>query len=412
MRVTRISISAACALLTAVVIVGCANRSRNPPATQPATAIDLATTQPSYWLSQPAAAQVPANDFEAMWEACKAVARSYLFAIDREDFRAGLITTEPMVSKQWWEFWRPDTGTISDVMENSTATNRRTLRFEVARDEQAGGFVITPKVLVERLAVLERRITSVAQYRQAFTGPAAPARFAVAREDDPIVDLPARYWYPVGRDTRMEEQIAARLRGRIEHGLRARGKTTAGRSLAFDGTVIAPGPGDLVYVDLGAQHGAVPGMIFEAYDARAALPPLEHFGASNPGSKGLLEVVRADQASSACRVLGGEGAVKPAPGDRVFNFVYQRDGQLRFALAGEFTAGRETLTALIREWRGLIDEQVRDGTNYLIMGQVPADERGREAYRAAKQSADGLGVTVIDEARFNVLVRRADPTPK
>jgi hypothetical protein len=403
-------VSVLCAVLIGIAVIGCADARRDPPATQPATAVDPATTQPSYWLSQPAAAQVRASDFEAMWEGCKAVARSYLFAIDREDFRAGLITTEPMISKQWWEFWRPDTGAISDVMENSVATIRRTLRFEVARDEQGGGFVITPKVLVERLAVLERRITSVAQYRQAFAGPAAPSRFAVARDEEPMMDLPPRYWYPVGRDSKMEERVAARLRGRLERGVRVR-QTGAGRSLAFDGTIIAPGPGDLVYVDLGAQHGVVPGMTFEVYDARAALPPLEHFGGSNPGSKGWVEVVRADQASSACRVMGGEGAVKPAPGDRVFNFVYQRQGQLRFALAGEFTGGRETVAGLIRQWRGVVDEGVREGTNYLIMGQAPADARGREAYRAAKEAADGLGVTVIDEARFNVLVRQPTPAP-
>lgn len=404
--------AALAAFSVATAIAGCADHRRAHPATQPATAVALATTQPSYWLSQPAAAQVRADDFDAMWEACKSIARSYLFAIDREDFRAGLITTEPMISRQWWEFWRSDTGTLSDLMQNSTATVRRTLRFEVTRDQQAG-FTITPKVLVERLAVLERRITSVAQYRQAFAGPAAPSRFAVARDEEPTLDLPARYWYPVGRDVKMERQVAARLRGRLERGAGARSKETASaRSLAFDGTIIAPGPNDLVYIDLGAQHGVTPGMTFEVYDARASLPPLEHFAQDNPGSKGWIVVERADQASSACRVLDAATAGKPGTGDRVFNFIYQREGRLRFALAGEFTAGRQTIAALIRRWRATVDDEVARGTNYLIMGQAPPDAQGRRSYRAAKELADELGVPTLDQARFNLLVRHFNPAPQ
>jgi hypothetical protein len=391
--------------VVAVAITGCAGNRGNPPATQPATAIDLATTQPSYWLSQPAAAVVQAKDFDRLWEACKSVARSYLFAIDREDFRAGLITTDPMVSKQMWEIWRSDTGSFSDVMENSTATIRRTLRFEIARDE-AASFTITPKVLIERLAVLERRITSVAQYRTAFAGPAAPARYAVARDVDPTLDLPARYWYPIGRDTKMEQQVAARLRGRLERGPAGRpGDGGGGKKLEFDGAIMSPGPNDLVYIDLGAQHGIVPGMTFEVYDARASLPPLEHFGSDNPGSKGWIEVVRADQSSSAARVIAPDAAAKPGPGDRVFNFIYDRRTPVHFVLAGEFAGGRDTVAGLIRQWRGVVDERVGEGTNYLILGQAPAEDEGKRAYRETKTAAEELGVTIVDEARFNLLVR-------
>jgi hypothetical protein len=407
----------------ACIVAGCIGNPQNPAATQPATEVDLATTQPSYWLSQPAAAQVQAKDFERLWESCKEVARSYLFNLDREDFRAGLITTEPLISKQIWEFWRPDTGTASDAVENSTTAIRRTLRFEIERDEQSGAFTITPKVLVEQLAVLERRITSATQYRTAFAGPIAPSRYSVARDEDAALDLPAKYWYPIGRDTKMEQQVAARLRERLAHAPAqgspgsARGANGAPRPLAFDGDVIAPGPNDLVYIDLGHQHGIVPGMTFEVYDTRASLPPLEHFGLENPGSKGWIIVERADQTSSACRVLlngvpAGAAAAdipnKPAPGDHVFNFIFERDRerQNHFVLAGDFAGGREKVADLIRRWGGAVDDRVREGTSYVVMGQAPADAKAREAYRATKSAADDLGVPVIDEARFNLLVRQ------
>jgi hypothetical protein len=398
--------------LLLLLIAGCIGKPQYPAATQPATEVDLATTQPSYWLSQPAAAQVQASDFDALWESSKSVARSYLFAIDREDFRDGLITTEPMVSKQVWELWRPDTGTLAGAMENSLATIRRTLRFEIDRDEQTGAFTVTPKVLVERLAILERRVTSTLQYRAAVMGTAAPSRYSIARDDTAILDLPPRYWYPIGRDTRMEQQVAARLRDRLKQPRAKFARDPKGAStLAFDAAVSSPGPNDLIYIDLGARDGIVPGMTFEAYDARSPLPPLEHFAEFNPGSKGWIEVIRADQTSSACRVLGEDLSNKPAPGDRVFNFIYERDPQKpnHFVLAGDFTPSRQAIAALIRQWRGVVDDSINNQTTYVVLGQAPADETARQAYRAARQTAQSMNIPIIDEPRFNLLVRQPSP---
>ncbi|HEY7116462.1 MAG TPA: hypothetical protein VH475_07750, partial [Tepidisphaeraceae bacterium] len=147
-----------------LLLLGCITHPQNPAATQPATAIDLATTQPTYWYARPGVAQVRNADFQNLWEACKDTARAYLFALDREDYRSGVISTAPLISKQLVEFWRPDTGTAAAVFANSTAAMRRTIRFEVTR-EPDGTYTATPKVLVERESILERRTTDVSQYR-------------------------------------------------------------------------------------------------------------------------------------------------------------------------------------------------------------------------------------------------------
>ena len=70
--------------------------------------------------------------------------------LDRQDFRAGVITTKPLVSKQFWELWRNDVVTLSDMANSSLATHRRTLRFDIDRKD-AGGYVATPRVVVERV---------------------------------------------------------------------------------------------------------------------------------------------------------------------------------------------------------------------------------------------------------------------
>jgi len=207
----------------------------------------------------------------------------------------------------------------------------------------------------------------------------------------------------------MEQQVAARLRDRLKQPRAGAGRRDrkAASTLAFDGTVMSPGPNDLLYIDLGAKHGIVPGMTFEAYDARSPLPPLEHYTQNNPGSKGWIEVVRADQSSSACRVMGEDLSNKPTPGDRVFNFIYQPDGQPpnHFVLAGDFVSGRENLANLIRQWRGVVDDTIGDQTTYLLLGQAPADEAAREAYRNTWRTADAMNIPVLDELRFNLLVR-------
>lgn len=196
----------------ALCVLGCITGRQNPAATQPATAVDLATTQPSYWLDKPAVAEVRSGDFNNLWDAAKETVRGYQLAIDREDYRAGVITSVPEVSKQVFEVWRADAGTLDEAMANTVGAIRRTIRLEVSRGGD-GTFTLVPKVLVERQSIFERRVTDVSQYRFAFAGPARaqPARTAVTLDPETYQDVPVKYWYPIGRDLEMERQVARRV---------------------------------------------------------------------------------------------------------------------------------------------------------------------------------------------------------
>ena len=197
-------------LLLAALHPGCAPRHPAEVTTDApprATAKDLATTRPSYWVDQPAVATVENFKFQPLWNACEAVARSYLFPLDRQDYRLGLITTKPVISKQILEPWRKDAGTLDQVWQDSLTTMRRTIRFDIERGED-GTYAMTPRVLVERETILERRITSATQYRSVFSGPAVGTR-AVADAD---LDVPPIYWTPVGRDLQMERHLATDVR--------------------------------------------------------------------------------------------------------------------------------------------------------------------------------------------------------
>jgi hypothetical protein len=197
-------------IVVAMLAGGCITSPQNPAATQPSTVLNLATTQPSYWYDQPDAAVVRSGDFEKLWTACEDVARDYLFKISREEYRSGVLTTEPMVSGQWFEPWRRDGRSLDDSQENSIATIRRSIRFEFTRQSD-NTWQMTPKILVERQSIAERRITSAVSYRNILAAPprnAASPGSPGSREADQGILIQRRYWYPIHRDNEFERAVA------------------------------------------------------------------------------------------------------------------------------------------------------------------------------------------------------------
>ncbi len=168
-----------------------------------ATDIDPALGEPEYWLSQPARASVTGPSFDGLWNAADEVSRTLLFKIDRQDRRNGLLTTQPAVSAQWFEPWRRELQTQKDLADSSIATIRRTIRYEFSR--QGDEFVVTPKVLVERLAVAERRVSG-ALSRTYFRRDRSLNAYGTRESDEGII-LADSYWYPIGRDWALEQHL-------------------------------------------------------------------------------------------------------------------------------------------------------------------------------------------------------------
>jgi hypothetical protein len=164
----------------------------------------------AYWLAKPAVASVTSTDFYKLWHACADTLRFDDFDIDRQDYRLGVLTTYPMVSKQLFEVWRSDAGTFSQTMQSTLQTVRRTVVFDVTSSPD-GIYVARPKVLVEQASHQERRITSAAEYNVAFT-PIVPE---ATRTNEQGAVLPTSYWYAIGRDEAMERQLANAVRDRL-----------------------------------------------------------------------------------------------------------------------------------------------------------------------------------------------------
>jgi hypothetical protein len=192
-------------------ILGCSSQSGAPPTVAPQP--DPKTATSDYWLAKPSLASAFANDYDRLWDTCSDVARDRLFDLDRQDYRDGLLTTRAMISGQFFEPWRADCGDAYEVLQSSLQTIRRSIHFEF--NKIPGGYVVTPKVVVERLAQLTVRITSAAQYSHAFTGTPPLAHDAAEEAARAALEDSTQHWYAIGRDFALEDELAKEIQKRI-----------------------------------------------------------------------------------------------------------------------------------------------------------------------------------------------------
>jgi hypothetical protein len=204
-----------CALLLLVLALptGCITGRQNPAATQPATAIDPKTAQTAYWMAKPAIAEVSSGNFDRLWSAAEDSLRDHSLLIDRTDYRQGVLTAQPRSSKLFYEFWRNDVVDPHDLVQSTLGTMRRTVRIDVRKADD-GSFTASPKVVVERYSMLEKRITSVSQYRDVFSLTTRDLRLDAEKEDEDQVA--SEFWYAIGRDSALERSLADSIRRHLK----------------------------------------------------------------------------------------------------------------------------------------------------------------------------------------------------
>ena len=90
------------------------------------------------------------KNFQAVWDAGCEVLSSYRYTVDRRDRRAGLITTKPMASKHFFEWWRRDKVTASGALENSVQPIYREVSVQIRKTDE-GKYDPVVSVTVSRL---------------------------------------------------------------------------------------------------------------------------------------------------------------------------------------------------------------------------------------------------------------------
>ncbi len=190
--------------LAAVAIGGCANY------TTP-TAPERARTEQE-------------RNFESAWFAAHDVLREYDFTLDRQDRRAGILSTLPLTGAHGLELWRKDAVTSSNLAEGTVQTIFRTATVTLSPSESdPNRYVPAVRVNVLRADRGTPQATSSADIMAVFGAAPADARMNTGPRDLDVVGPPDDEerlravnvtppgMVPLGRDANLEARLAAEI---------------------------------------------------------------------------------------------------------------------------------------------------------------------------------------------------------
>jgi hypothetical protein len=175
-----------------------------------ATDINPKRATADFWFAHPAVASVDSRDFHRLWDATARVVRNHRFEIDQSDPRLGVMTTLPLSTQEIWEVWRDDTPHLKDQLRSTLAEYRQIVRFYFQHLPD-GTYRVTPKVVLERHAQRENRVTAAVNYGNVFTPRASESLdYSI---DEPVTS--GDYWYATGRDPALERDLAREIDHRV-----------------------------------------------------------------------------------------------------------------------------------------------------------------------------------------------------
>ncbi len=178
-----------------------------------------------------------------------------------------------------------------------------------------------------------------------------------------------------------------------------------------DGKVLTAIPGDeVVYINLGRQHGLTLGLQFAVYTARTGIP-------EDGRGKAQIEVVSISDSSAECRIVSVAANEMILEADLIANPVYDPDRPLTFVVLGEFDLNRDglpdrdgaaTLESLITNWGGKVSAELTPLTDFVVLGTAPrrpkstgegTDQSGQAAAKDPSQRAWTLYNELLESAK-------------
>lgn len=147
--------------------------------------------------------------YDTIWQQATLLLTNMGFSLDRRDYRLGVLTTQPLMSSQILEFWKPQMVNASDAMENTINSQRRAVRLTISKVEGKPDFYeIAVQVLVERQNNPSETIGGPIYVEgSGFGRDAITLRSDYATPQAPLVGT----WYTLGHDPDMERKILDEL---------------------------------------------------------------------------------------------------------------------------------------------------------------------------------------------------------
>jgi uncharacterized lipoprotein len=150
--------------------------------------------------------------YDNVWQQAMRLLRDTGFALDRQDYRLGVLTTQPLPSAQIMEVWRPQLVNAKDAVENTVNSQRRIVRLTISKVPAKPDFYqIAVQVLVER----ETNPTEEIGGPIFVEGSGFGRNRNTLRSDYAAPTVEASRWVTIGHDPNMEKKLIDTLFDRI-----------------------------------------------------------------------------------------------------------------------------------------------------------------------------------------------------
>jgi hypothetical protein len=143
-----------------------------------------------------------------------------------------------------------------------------------------------------------------------------------------------------------------------------------------DGKIIRALPGDpYVYINLGAKDRVSLGMTFAVYSAGEGIP-------TTGEGKATVEISSVYDDVAAGKIISRSRNQPVLEGDLVANAIYSKARKHKFLVDGRFdlenagvatAANADRIKAMVQEWGGELVDTVDTGTDFVVLGQGPAE---------------------------------------
>ncbi len=202
-------------------------------------------------------------------------------------------------------------------------------------------------------------------------------------------------------------------------------------SALVDATILSTNPAERqAFISIGTNQRVVLGMTFNVYSNKSAIRPDKD--GNYPTGKAVLEVVRAGDTSSTCRIVSEVRGNPVVRGDVVANPLFDPNKSYKFVVFGNFDTNRDgsatsmerqDITSMIQAWGGRVSDDLAGDTDFLVLGErpvvpprPPADvpleviqefirrQRDVERYDTLYNRASSTSVPIISENRLYTLV--------
>ncbi|MHC4443477.1 MAG: hypothetical protein ACYTF1_03795 [Planctomycetota bacterium] len=155
------------------------------------------------------------EQYQLLWDATANTLRQYNFRLDRQDRLAGILTTHPDTTGNWFEWWRYQPKSTYHWMEANLHTIQRQAKVRIKPADQAGDYNLNVQIDRYRYSLEERQIDNAAAALRLYSSEAPTYSGQTLKPSE------SAYWIHQGRDPQMENAVLSSILSRYGPNLAA-----------------------------------------------------------------------------------------------------------------------------------------------------------------------------------------------